>query len=82
MQEIRVTSDESEYHHATIRFWHVDEDDEIEEGDDLVDIETDDESTITLHSPYSGVVKQIFLEEGDIIAQGDLLAIIEEREVD
>ena len=80
IHEIRFRLEESESTNAVIQFWHVDEDDEVEEGDILVDIETEDESGFTLHSPITGVVKQIFLEEGEIVEEGDLIAIIEEME--
>ena len=80
LHEVRFSSDEMEYRYAVIQFWHIDENDPVEEGDELVDVETDDESILTITAPASGVVKQIFFEEGDVVENGDLLAIIEETE--
>ena len=80
IHEVRFSDEEAVYYHATIQFWHVDEGDEVEEGDDLVDIETEDDTVLTLKTPVGGILKQIFIEEGAILNPGDLLAIIEEME--
>lgn len=80
IHEARFSSETEEFRRGVVHFWHIDENDEVEEGDDLIDIETDDESIITLKAPASGIVKQIFVEEGDVVEEGSLLAIIEEME--
>lgn len=80
LHEIRFSSEDGEYRRGVVHFWHIDENDEVEEGDDLIDVETDDESILTLKAPVTGRVKQIFVEEGDVVEDGSLLAIIEEGE--
>lgn len=64
---------------ATISFWHVDEGDSVEVGDDLVEMTTD-KATFTIPSPVSGVVNEILAEEGDIVKVGEVMLIIEEQE--
>ncbi len=65
---------------ATVSYWHFEEGDRIEEGEDLVEIATD-KSTLNIPSPCSGVLTEVFFEEGDIIEVGEVLANIEEEEV-
>ncbi len=80
LHEVRFTSEDGEYRRGIIHYWFIDENDEVEEGDDLIEIETDDESIITLKAPANGRIKQIFVEEGDAIEEGSLLAVLEESE--
>lgn len=63
---------------AAISYWHFEEGDRIEEGEDLVEITTD-KSTFNIPSPCSGVLTEVFFEEGDIIEAGEALANIEEK---
>lgn len=62
--------------HATVAFWHIDEGEEIEEGDDLVEMVTD-KAAFNVASPKSGVVIEKLVQEGDQVAVKDVLCIIE-----
>jgi len=64
---------------ATISYWHFEEGDKVEEGEDLVEIATD-KSTFNIPAPCSGVLTEVFFEEGDIVEVGEVLAAIEEEE--
>jgi len=64
---------------ATISYWHFEEGDRIEEGEDLVEIATD-KSTFNVPAPCSGVLNEVYYEEGDIVEVGEVLANIEEEE--
>ena len=64
---------------ATISYWHFEEGDRIEEGEDLVEIATD-KSTINVPAPCSGVLTEVYFEEGDMVEVGEVLANIEEEE--
>lgn len=64
---------------ATISYWHFEEGDKVEEGEDLVEIATD-KSTFNIPAPCSGVLTEVFFEEGDIVEVGEVLATIEEKE--
>ncbi len=63
---------------GTISFWHKKEGDDVEKGDELVDIETDGGS-ITIKSRATGIVSQIIAEEGGMVSPGDIIAIVEEE---
>lgn len=63
---------------GTISFWHKKEGDDVEKGDDLVEIETDN-GAISISAPATGIVSQIIAEEGGMVSPGDIIAIVEEE---
>jgi len=63
---------------ATVSYWHFETGKDVNEGDDLVELTTD-KATFNLPSPYSGILREILVNEGDDVAVGETLAIIEEK---
>ena len=63
---------------GTISFWHKKEGDDVEKGEELVEIETDDGS-ITMKSRVTGILSQIIAEEGGVVSPGDVIAVVEEE---
>lgn len=61
---------------AKVAFIYVDEGDEVEEGDDLIEMVTD-KATFNVPSPKSGTVERVHVEEDDTLAVGDLICILE-----
>jgi pyruvate dehydrogenase E2 component (dihydrolipoamide acetyltransferase) len=66
---------------ATISSWFVEEDDEVEEGETLLEL-TADETTFSIHAPATGKLVEIVAQEGDVVRVGDVLAIIETEEAE
>ena len=67
---------------AEIVVWHVKVGDRIEEDDKIADVMTD-KATVEMESPVSGMVLSVGGEEGDMLAIGSPLVVIEiEGEVD
>ncbi len=64
---------------ATISYWHFEEGDRVEEGEDLVEVATD-KSTFNVPAPCSGVLTEVYFEEGDMVEVGEVLGNIEEEE--
>lgn len=64
---------------ATISYWHAEEGDKVEEGQDLVELTTD-KATFNIPAPASGVLSEVFFEEGDTVEVGEALGIIIEEE--
>lgn len=62
---------------AEVSFWYVDIGDEVEEGDDLVEMVTE-KAAFTVPAPADGVIKEIHVDEGDTVHVGDVLALMEE----
>ncbi len=61
---------------AEIVAWHVKVGDRVEEDDKLADVMTD-KATVEMESPVSGTVVEIAGAEGDMIAIGSALVVIE-----
>lgn len=61
---------------ATVSFFFVEEDGEVEEGDDFCEMVTD-KATFNVPSPVTGKVKKIVAKEEDVVPVGGLLAIVE-----
>jgi len=64
---------------ATIVEWHVEEGDEVEEGDVLLEVECES-GTVEVHAPCAGTILERTVEEDEVVRVGDVLAIMEERE--
>lgn len=62
---------------CTVSFWHVSEGDNVEEGADLVEMQTS-KAVFNVPSPCTGVVSEILADEGDEVRVGDVICIIEE----
>ena len=67
-----------EIEHATVNSWHFKEGDKVNEGDDLVELSTDD-AVVHIPSPANGVLLELLVEEGDIVEVGEALATIDEE---
>ena len=65
---------------ATVSYWHFEEGDRVEEGEDLVEMATD-KAVFNVPSPVSGILTEVFYEEGEVVQIGEILAIITEEEV-
>ncbi len=63
---------------ATVSFWHVEEGEKINEGDDLVEMVTD-KATFNVPAPAAGVVSEIMFEEGETVKVGEAIAVIQEE---
>lgn len=62
---------------ATVSYWHLQEGDEVKEGQDLVEMATD-KATFNLPAPASGILGEIIAEEGSVVRVGEALATIQE----
>ena len=60
---------------ATVAFWHSKIGDCVQEGDDVVELETD-KATFNVPAPASGVIKKIFFKEGQEARIGEVLAAL------
>ncbi len=64
---------------GTLLRWVVSEDEEVEKGQILAEIETD-KATVEVESTYSGVVRRHLVEEGAIVPISTPIAVIGEAE--
>ena len=61
---------------ATVTFWYFKAGDTVKENDDLVEMTTD-KAAFNVPSPYAGILKEILVNEGDVVQPGAVLAVIE-----
>ncbi|MBV7435144.1 dihydrolipoyllysine-residue succinyltransferase [Cardiobacteriaceae bacterium TAE3-ERU3] len=64
---------------ATLVNWHKQVGDFVEEGENLVDLETD-KVVLEMPAPTSGTLKEIIQEDGATVTSGDVVAILEAGE--
>ena len=63
---------------ATIVRWLKSEGDLVEEGDPLVEVETD-KVDVAIESPIAGTLTQLVVDVGDVVAVGRLVAVVEPK---
>lgn len=66
---------------GTLVKWLINEGDTIQEGDAILEIETD-KVTVEVNAETSGTVQQIIASVGDVVNVGETLAIIDDGSVD
>jgi len=75
--EVRLPSmGEDAADEATVAYWPVEEGEVVHEGDDLVELTTD-KAAFSVPCPKSGTLVEKVVEEGDEVAVGDLICILE-----
>lgn len=60
---------------AEVSFWYVEVGEEVEEGQDIVEMVTD-KAAFTVPAPAAGTVKSIVAAEGDKIKVGEIMTVI------
>jgi pyruvate dehydrogenase E2 component (dihydrolipoamide acetyltransferase) len=59
-----------------VSFWHVEEDEEFVEGNDLMEVSTHN-ATFNIPAPNTGKLIEILVQEGDAVEPSDVIAILE-----
>ncbi|MCF6149586.1 MAG: biotin/lipoyl-binding protein [Candidatus Kuenenia sp.] len=77
--EVELPEIEGNGDEATVSFWYVEEDEEVEEGEDLVEMITD-KTTFNINAPVTGRLVEIYVQEGDVVKVGDIIATLETDE--
>jgi 2-oxoglutarate dehydrogenase E2 component (dihydrolipoamide succinyltransferase) len=77
--EIKVPQLPESVSDATLVAWHKKAGDNVARDENLVDLETD-KVVLEVPAPSSGVLKEIRVEQGTTVNEGDVLALLEEGE--
>lgn len=77
--EVKVPALPESVADATLVNWHKKVGDFVQEGENLVDLETD-KVVLELPAPVSGVLKAITVEDGSTVTGGDVVATMEAGE--
>jgi pyruvate/2-oxoglutarate dehydrogenase complex dihydrolipoamide acyltransferase (E2) component len=75
--EITLTGISQDSKEATITLWHVEKDERVAKGQDLVEVATD-KATFDVSAPCSGVLAGIKKRAGDTVRTDEVIAVIRE----
>ena len=64
---------------ATVKTWFFEEGDSVSEGDDMVELATED-SVIVIQAPATGILAEVFFDEDDTVQRDEVLCIIDDEE--
>ena len=78
MKEVLLEGLSANADEGTIQVWFAEEGDIVEEGDDLVEVSTE-EGSVTIQAPASGVLAEVYYDEGEAVAKGELLCMIDDE---
>jgi 2-oxoglutarate dehydrogenase E2 component (dihydrolipoamide succinyltransferase) len=77
--EIKVPQLPESVSDATLVAWHKKPGENVTRDENLVDLETD-KVVLEVPAPSSGVLKEVRVEQGSTVTEGDVLAVLEEGE--
>ncbi|MEI7752107.1 MAG: biotin/lipoyl-containing protein [Candidatus Omnitrophota bacterium] len=64
---------------ATVKTWFFEEGDAVTEGDDLVELATED-SVVMISVPATGVLAEVCIDEDDRVQRDEVLCMIDDEE--
>ncbi len=76
MTDIKLPSLAEGVDKATVTYCHRSPGDIVKEGDDIIELVTD-KATFNMPSPMAGTIKEVLVEEGDVVNVGQVVARIE-----
>ncbi|HXV27602.1 MAG TPA: biotin/lipoyl-containing protein [bacterium] len=79
MVEVTLEGMGSDVEEGTIQNWLFEEGDPVNQGDNLVEVSTG-ETTLTVTSPVSGILAEVYYDEGEQVTKGEVLCTIDEEE--
>jgi len=81
MKEVLLGELGGEVGEATIQRWFIEEGDPVNEGDDLVEF-TSENGAFIIQAPASGVLTEVYYDEGETVQKGEVLCMIDDEEDD
>lgn len=64
---------------AVVKTWFFEEGDSVTEGDDLVELATED-SVVMIAAPVTGVLAEVCIDEDDTVQRDEVLCVIDDDE--
>lgn len=64
---------------AAIQSWYFEEGDAVTKGDEIAELALGD-STVTVTTPASGILAEVYYDEGETVELGEVLCLIEDEE--
>ncbi len=76
MKEVTLEGLGPNVEEGTLQTWFFEEGDAVNEGDDLAELTTE-EGTITISAPASGILAEVYYDEGEVVAKGEVMCTID-----
>lgn len=77
MKEVLLEGLSKNTEEGTVVTWFFEEGDAINEGDDLVEL-TSEDGTVTVSAPVSGILAEVYYDESEVVAKGEVLCVIDD----
>ena len=81
MVEVVLEGLSAKVEEATLQTWFFEEGDAVSEGDDLVELSSE-EGSVTIQAPASGILAEVYYDEGELVAKGEILCTVDDEEDD
>ena len=62
---------------AVIKTWFFQEGEHVTEGDDLVELATED-STVTIPVPANGILAEVFFDVGETVQRDEVICVVDD----
>ena len=79
MVEVALEGVPQHLEEGTVQTWFFEEGDAVSEGDDLVELIIE-EGTVMIQAPATGILAEVYYDEGEIVAKGEVLCTIDDEE--
>ena len=79
MIEVLVKGLEPNVDEAVVKSWFFNEGDMVTEGDDLVELATDD-TTLVIQAPGTGILAEVNFDENETVQRDEVICIIDDEE--
>lgn len=74
--EVKLPQFNDDINESLITLWYVEEGETVEEGDTLVEVQTE-KATDEITAPVSGTIKEILKKRGDAVEVDETLGVID-----
>ena len=64
---------------AVLQRWFFEEGDAVNEGDDLVELSSEN-GTFIIQTPAAGVVTEVYYDEGETVQKGEVLCVVDNED--
>ena len=81
MKEVALEGLSKNTEEATIQTWFFEEGDAVKQGDDLAEL-TSEDGPVTISAPIGGILAEVYYDEGEVVAKGEVLCIIDDDSAD
>lgn len=66
---------------ATVQAWYFEEGDAVTKGDEIAEL-TSEEGNVTVIAPATGILAEVYYDEGESVELGEVLCLIEKESLE